>query len=246
MRLFFCCISLYEVTMSDGQQRKLVVSEDQHRWSPTKTSKEWQGEPTPQQHPLSVGLYLDPFQTSQALSSICSSRTPHASFPGSFQKTPHVCSQQSIPPHLYFSKMSSDKTVSSKTSHDKTESPLEESRRSWVDPRHWMAKKNLYDSTSTTAEAFKSLLFPLRWTLAEPRSYCLRHREKNWRPTWKIPVALPLARQVNLRISVLSVPLREMGSGVWPIDRVSPYTDAHSSKPDSLQSERTGIWNPID
>ena len=37
-------------------------------------------------HPLSIGLYLYPFQTSHVLSSIHSSKTSHALFPGSFQK----------------------------------------------------------------------------------------------------------------------------------------------------------------
>ena len=39
-----------------------------------------------QQHPLSVGLHLYPFQASSVLLSICSSNTSEASFPGSFQK----------------------------------------------------------------------------------------------------------------------------------------------------------------
>jgi hypothetical protein len=39
------------------------------------------------------------------------------------------------------------------------------------------------------------------------------HREK-LEAYMKIPVALPLAGQVNLRNSVLSVPMCEMGSGV--------------------------------
>lgn len=66
------------------------------------------------------------------------------------------------------------------------------------------------------------------------------HREK-LEAYMKIPVALPLAGQVNLRNSVLSVPMCEMGSGVWHTEQASPHTDAYPSKPDPLQSERTGI-----
>ena len=57
-----------------------------HQQSPTETSKEWQGGPMPQHGPLSVGLYLSPFQTSHVLSSIHSSKTSHALSPGSFQR----------------------------------------------------------------------------------------------------------------------------------------------------------------
>ena len=48
------------------------------------TSKEWQGEPI--HWPLSVGLYLYPFQTSGVLSSVCSSKPPRALFPSCFWK----------------------------------------------------------------------------------------------------------------------------------------------------------------
>lgn len=51
-----------------------------------KPNKEWQGEPKPQSHPLSIGLYLNCFQTSHVLSRVCSSKTSHAPFPGIFQK----------------------------------------------------------------------------------------------------------------------------------------------------------------
>jgi hypothetical protein len=69
-----------------------------------KTGQEWQGGPMPEHCPLFVGLYLDSFQTPHALSSTCSSRTSLALFPGSFQKTPQVCSQQNILPSVSFNK----------------------------------------------------------------------------------------------------------------------------------------------
>ena len=59
---------------------------------------EWQSEQMPQ-HPLSVGLYLYPFQISHVLSSVCTSKTSYAPFPFSRQlpkkkKIPCIYSQQ--------------------------------------------------------------------------------------------------------------------------------------------------------
>ena len=58
------CISLYEVTTNNDQQRRVRR---------TDTTQ-------------SVELSSYPFQISRVLSSICSSTTPHAPFPGCFQK----------------------------------------------------------------------------------------------------------------------------------------------------------------
>lgn len=63
---------------------------DQHQQRPTKTSKEWQGEPMPQHRPLSVGLYLYPFQTSHVLSSVYFSKTSHALFSSLLPEKHHV------------------------------------------------------------------------------------------------------------------------------------------------------------
>ena len=60
-------------------QCKSVISEDQQ-------DEAQQGKPMPECHPLSVGLYLYPFQTSHVLSHICSGKASHALLPGSFQK----------------------------------------------------------------------------------------------------------------------------------------------------------------
>lgn len=72
------CVSFYEIMTSNGQQRMArPFSTIQHR-------------------PLSFGLYLCPSQTS---SSVRSSKTSHALFPGCFQKkTLNVCSHQNIIP----------------------------------------------------------------------------------------------------------------------------------------------------
>ena len=82
------CISLYKVTTIDDQWRR----QTHDRASSVKTSisktkwRCWQSEPVPQHHPLSVGLHLHTFQTSCVLSSIHSSKTPHALLPSSIQK----------------------------------------------------------------------------------------------------------------------------------------------------------------
>jgi hypothetical protein len=63
-------------------QNHSAVREDQCQHSLMKTSKDWQGKPIPQHHPLSVRLYLYPC----ALSNVPSRETSHDPFPGSFQK----------------------------------------------------------------------------------------------------------------------------------------------------------------
>ena len=70
------CISLYEVT-KEGKvnQCHSILSEDFPQQSPTKTSKELQGEPVQECHPLSVRLNLNSFQPSCVLSSIHSNKT---------------------------------------------------------------------------------------------------------------------------------------------------------------------------
>lgn len=61
------------------------------------TSKELQGEPRPECRPLSVGLYLQPFKHHvRFLSSVLSSKTSHALFPGSVQKNTMCLLQQNI------------------------------------------------------------------------------------------------------------------------------------------------------
>ena len=66
---FFDGITVYEVMTNNDQQRMVRRTN------------------TTQHHPLSVGLYLYPFQTSHVLSSVCYSKTSHAPFSGSFQKS---------------------------------------------------------------------------------------------------------------------------------------------------------------
>lgn len=65
---FFSVFFLYEV-MANDDQKKVARRTN-----------------TTQHRPPYVGLYLCPFQTSCVLSSIRSSKTSHALFPGSFQK----------------------------------------------------------------------------------------------------------------------------------------------------------------
>ena len=99
------CVSLFEVkTNYDHRRRQGERIPQSHQQRPVKTGQEWQGGPMPEHCPLFVGLYLDSFQTPHALSSTCSSRTSLALFPGSFQKTPQVCSQQNILPSVSFNK----------------------------------------------------------------------------------------------------------------------------------------------
>ena len=64
----------------------------------------------------SVGLYLYTFQTACVLSSICSSKTSRAPFPGSFQKSTTCLFSAKHLPIVSFSKISSHKKVSRKTS----------------------------------------------------------------------------------------------------------------------------------
>ena len=106
-----------------ANQCHTVISEDQCQQCPKKTSKDCQGEPMAQRHPLSLGLYLYPFQMSCGLSSIFSSKTPHALSLGSFQKNTICLLLANLLSHVCFSKTSSHKTVSRKTSHDTIKSP---------------------------------------------------------------------------------------------------------------------------
>lgn len=59
-----------------------------------------------------VRLYLYTFHITHVLSSIHSSKTLHALFPHSFQKTSHAGSQQNILPHVSLNKTSSHKICS--------------------------------------------------------------------------------------------------------------------------------------
>lgn len=82
---------------------------------------------------LFVGLYLYPLQISHVLSNAHSSKTPHASFPGSLQKSTRCLSSTKHAGgflHVSLSKTSSHKTVfkkknrqTNKTLYDTTESP---------------------------------------------------------------------------------------------------------------------------
>jgi hypothetical protein len=77
--------NIMRITLAGFSQQMMISEEDKmNQWqqSPMQTSKQWQGEPVL----LPAGLYLHTFQTLRVLSSICSSKTPHALFPGSFQK----------------------------------------------------------------------------------------------------------------------------------------------------------------
>ena len=115
------CISTkswQEIFHEEGKanQCQSIPSIDQHQQSPTKPSKEWQGELMPQHHPLSIGLDLDPFQTSCVLSSIHSSKISHHALSlVSFEENTCIFSAKHLP-CVCFSKTSSDKTVSSFTS----------------------------------------------------------------------------------------------------------------------------------
>jgi hypothetical protein len=102
---------------SKRSQCKSVVSEDQRQGSPT-ASKELQSKPMPEYHLLSVGLYkenkpyiLFKYPVSSQVSASVKHHLPfhHAAS----RKTLCVC----------FSKTSVHKTVSRKTSQDRTKSP---------------------------------------------------------------------------------------------------------------------------
>ena len=113
------CISTkswQEIFHEEGKanQCQSIPSIDQHQQSPTKPSKEWQGELMPQHHPLSIGLDLDPFQTSCVLSSIHSSNTSHVLFPGSFQKNKMHLFSAKHPPMCLLAKTSSHMSASAK------------------------------------------------------------------------------------------------------------------------------------
>ena len=73
-----------------------------------------QGKSMPQHCPLSVGLYLYPFQTSRVLSRVCSKQNITYPFSRQLPLKHHVS---------VLSKISSHKTISRKTAHDSVESP---------------------------------------------------------------------------------------------------------------------------
>lgn len=75
-------------------------------------------------HPLSGRLYLYPCQTSHVLSSVHSGKTSHVLSPDNFQKTTICLLRQNILLSVRFRKISSYRTVSRKTSHNTTESPM--------------------------------------------------------------------------------------------------------------------------
>ena len=82
----FLSMKLWQMMIREGDkvsQCYSIIREDQHQQSPMKTSKECQGEPMVQCHPLFVWQH-DP--SSCVLLSIHISKTSHALFPGSFQK----------------------------------------------------------------------------------------------------------------------------------------------------------------
>jgi hypothetical protein len=83
-REVFLYVSLYRVMTNDDQQR--VARQNN----------------TIQCRPLSVGLYLYPFQISRDLSSICSRKTSHGLFPGCFQKSTTCLFSGKHPPMCLF------------------------------------------------------------------------------------------------------------------------------------------------
>jgi hypothetical protein len=73
------CVSLYKITTNDQQRVARRTNTTQH-------------------HPLSVGFYLYPFQTSHVLSRVCSSKTQHVLFPGCLHKTTMCLFSEKHPP----------------------------------------------------------------------------------------------------------------------------------------------------
>lgn len=86
-----------------------------------------------QHHPLSIGLYLYPFQTSHVLSSICP-------FSRVLPEKHHISALSEISSHVSASsETTSHKTVSRKTSHDTTQSPKKlEVSTSGLQLRHFL------------------------------------------------------------------------------------------------------------
>jgi hypothetical protein len=113
------CFSLYDITsqqMMSSEEDKVnqghgIISKEQHQQNPTKTSKEWQGEPTPQHGPLSVG----PFPNI-----MCPFTCP---FTRELPEKHHMSVLNKTPSHMSASAQHPHETVSRKTTHDTTESP---------------------------------------------------------------------------------------------------------------------------
>jgi hypothetical protein len=72
-----------------------IINEDQHQQSPTKTSKDWQGEPIPHSivhYRLGYTYALSKYHVFSQVSTLAKHHVPL--FQAASRKTPCVCSQQ--------------------------------------------------------------------------------------------------------------------------------------------------------